>query len=106
MRQGQAKRPRRSAFRCAASDARRLDRAEQLLELYRRVTNAIAELMNDLQGLLVLADLHQLADVVLAGLKRAQQLRKVLARTVEFPDRRLRGGPQLAPAIDQILLLL
>src|ERR1700704_4250496 len=106
MRRAQAKRPRRSALPSAASDTRGLDRAEQLLELYRRVTNAFAELTDDLQGLFVLADLHQFANIVLAGLKRAQQLREVLARAVEFFDRRLRGGLQLAPAIDEVLLLL
>src|SRR6266571_4763298 len=106
MRQAQAKRPRRSALPRAASDAWGLDRAEQLLELDRRVANAVAELMDDLQGLLVLADLHQFADIVLAGLKRAQEFGKVLARAVELFDRRLRGGSQFAPAIDEVLLLL
>src|SRR5882672_5252854 len=106
MRQAQARRPRRSVLPSAASDAWGLDRAEKLLELYRCVTNAFAELMDDLQGLFVLADLHQFADIVLAGLKRAQQLREVLAGAVELPDRRLRGGLQLAPAIDEVLLLL
>src|SRR3954468_4689567 len=88
-----------------ASDARRLDRAQKLLEPHRGVADALAELMDDLQGLLVFADLHQLADVVFAGLKRAQQLGKILARAVEILDRGLGRGAQLAPAIDEILLL-
>ena len=90
-RQPEQRQTRRARMRGSASDdaasisgSRRLERAEQLLELVGGVANAVGELVDDLERPRVLADLQQLVDEILAGLQLAQQLGKVLARAFEL----------------------
>ena len=81
-------------------------RGQELLELVGGVANAVGQPVDDLERLLVLAHLQQLVDEILVGLQRAQQLGEVLARLLELADRALGCDLQLAPALDQELLLL
>src|SRR3977135_3620390 len=84
----------------------RLDRAEELLQLVGGIANAVGELVDDLERALLLADLQELVDEILAGLQPAQELREVLARALELLDRAFGRGPELAPALDEELLVL
>src|SRR5262249_49768824 len=79
------------------SRSRRLERAEQLLELVGCVADAVGELVDDVERTLVLADLQQLVDEVLAGLQLAQQVGEILARALELADRALGRAFELTP---------
>src|SRR5258708_3674809 len=92
--------------RRARSRSRGLDGAEQLLELVRGVADAVGELVNDVERALVLADLQQLVDEILAGLQLAQEIGEFLARPLELADRAFSGALELAPALDQELPVL
>src|SRR5258708_34457159 len=106
MRARAALRPGRNQPSAAQSRPGRLDGAEQLLQLVRGVADAVGELVDDVERALVLPDLQQLIDEILAGLQLAQELGEVLARTLELLDRAFGRGLQLAPAFDQELLVL
>ena len=79
---------------------------EKLFQFFRRIANAIGEGVNDFERALVLADLHKLIDEVLVRLQLAQKLREFLARAFQLLDRALGCASQLAPPLDQELLVL
>src|SRR5262245_35234981 len=89
----------------ARSGPRSLDRAEQLLQLVGGVPNPVGELVDHVERALVLANLQELVDEVLAGLQAAQKLGEIPARAVELADRTFGRRLQLAPALDQELLV-
>src|SRR5437870_80455 len=68
------------AFRDHALGARRLDPADKLLQLVRRVADVLREAADHFERLLRLTDLHQFVDEILVRLQRAQELG-------EFPPR-------------------
>src|SRR3981189_2038172 len=93
--------PARATMRLPTSGSRRLDGAEELLELVGGVADAVGELVDDVERTLVLADLQQFVDEILAGLQLAQELGEVLARALELADRAFSRGLGLAPAVDR-----
>src|SRR5262249_54007731 len=95
-----------AAAKARMSRSRRLDGAEQLLELVGGVPDSMGGLVNDVEGALVLADLQELVDEILAGLQLAQEVGKFLARPLELADRAFGGALELAPALDQELPVL
>jgi len=62
-----------------------LDGAKELLQLVGGVADAVGELVDDVERALVLADLQELVDEVLAGLQLAQEIGEVAARRLRAP---------------------
>src|ERR1700735_5233745 len=83
------------------SRSRRLDGADQCVELARRIANLMRELANDLQRLLGLADLDQLADEILVVLQRVQQANELRAGVIELLGRALGLHLELLPLVDE-----
>src|SRR5438093_7299148 len=67
-------------FRDHALRPRRLDSADELLQLVRGVADVLREAADHFERLLRLPDLHQFVDEILVRLQRAQELG-------EFPPR-------------------
>src|SRR5215207_9080930 len=74
-------------FKSAALGSRRLDPADECLQLLRRVTQLAGELANDLDRFSRPLDLQQLVDEILARLQRSHELGKFHAGLVEIIGR-------------------
>ena len=61
--------------------------------------------MDHLERTLVLANLQELVDEILARLQLAQEFGEILARALELPDRALGRALELSPSLDQELLV-
>src|SRR5271155_503839 len=83
------------------SRPRRLDPADQALQLVGGAADVARELVDDVDHLLRLAYLHELFDEVLVGLQRAQQFRKAGAGAAELLIGTLGIVAQLAPLLDE-----
>src|SRR5208282_2781195 len=92
--------------RASISRPRRLDPADQALQLVGGAADIAGQLVNDIDDLLRLADLHQFFDEILVGLQRAQQLREAGAGAAELLGGALGVVAQPAPLLDEEAPLL
>src|SRR6516225_8879968 len=90
----------------ARSRARRLDPADELLELVGGVTDVLGETADDFERLLRLADLDQLVDEILVRLQGPQEFHEFSARGGEFVIGALGLFLEPSPLVEQKLLLL
>src|SRR5580693_1291607 len=98
-----ASRPRpRPTFALPGLRSRRLDAADQLVELRRSIADVVRQVTDDFQCLLGLPDLEKLADEVLVGLQGLQQPDELRARLVEFLGGALGLLLEPAPLVDQV----
>src|ERR1051325_787268 len=80
---------------------RRRNRVDEVVEHVGGFVDLLGQIAHHLERLLALADLHQLGDIVVVGLQRAQHLGEAPPRGVELAGRRFGLARDAVPLLEQ-----